>query len=162
MSGVDELVAKYRVEQSRYAYYLIALCVASIGFAVSQTMGRPLNNSLWPLGLSVFLFAFSAFSGLKFIRKIIGGIATEIDIRQIRIGENLTLNNILTSMDISSESQEAKDIAINAISATLTDKAKSLKMWHAWQQRTFFMAIITFLVWRVYEMYLLSITFPAP
>jgi|GEM_PF-2475782 len=41
-----------REAQTKFSYYLIALCVASIGFSVSKSMGDGLSYYKIPFGLS--------------------------------------------------------------------------------------------------------------
>ena len=39
-----ELSKHFREQQVKYIYYIIALCVAAIGFTVHETLGLPVNN----------------------------------------------------------------------------------------------------------------------
>lgn len=136
MNETDELIAKFRIEQSKYAYYIIALCVAAIGFSITQTMGRVLHYELWPLGLSVFLFGISIIAGLKFIKLIVGSIARDIDIKGIRLGRDEELRVILENSK---------------------KKAKWMIIWYNLQAYTFYSGIFSFVGWRIYDMYLLSL-----
>ena len=157
MNEINELTAKYRVEQSKYAYYIVALCVAAIGFSINQTMGRVLHYELWPLGLSVLLFGISVWSGLKFIRYIISGIAFEIDVKEISLGSNEKYKRITLALGIDPQSNQAKAITHDALSESARIKTDWMSFWYKLQAITFYIGIITFLSWRIHEMYLLSL-----
>ena len=48
-----DLIKTFREQQQKYAYYIIALCVAGIGFGVQKTIGMPLRQTQIPLGVSI-------------------------------------------------------------------------------------------------------------
>lgn len=65
-----ELHKEFREKQEKYAYYFVALCVASIGFSITQTTGQSLKWIQLPLGISVLSWGISIFCGLRYIGMI--------------------------------------------------------------------------------------------
>jgi len=63
--------------QEKYTFYIVALCVSSIGFSVYCTMGKPIHWTHLPLGIAVLSWAISIFCGLKYIEEI-SSIKTDI------------------------------------------------------------------------------------
>ena len=52
-SEQKELLNIFRQQQEKYVYYLIALCVTSIGFSVYKTSGVPIKGIQIPLAVAV-------------------------------------------------------------------------------------------------------------
>jgi len=60
METAGDITKLFREQQQKYVYYLVALCVTAIGFAVLKTFDLPLRQSQISLGLLkklVFLWA---------------------------------------------------------------------------------------------------------
>jgi len=49
MDQQNDLQKQFRDKQEKYVYYLIALCVASIGFSITKTSGESLKWIQIPL-----------------------------------------------------------------------------------------------------------------
>lgn len=68
MKEQEEIRTQYRQQQEKYIYYIIALCVAAIGFSVHKTIGLPLKWTQVPLGIAVLSWGMSIYYGLRFLR----------------------------------------------------------------------------------------------
>lgn len=68
MEEQKEIQKQFRQQQEKYTYYVIALCVAAIGFSVHKTIGLPLKWIQIPLGVAVLFWGISIYCGLNFIR----------------------------------------------------------------------------------------------
>ncbi len=66
-SSQRETENQFTQMQDKYIYYIGALSVTSIGFAVQQTLGQPLKYSFIPLASAIISWGISIYKGLKFI-----------------------------------------------------------------------------------------------
>lgn len=137
-----ELHKEFREKQEKYAYYLVALCVASIGFSITQTTGQPLKWIQIPLGISVLSWGISIFCGLRYIGMIVFSIKRNLIYLDIVQGKDeITGTNphkIKIGVDVYREGSEKLN-------------KKSILLYN-WQERLFFSGILLFIVWRVTEM----------
>lgn len=130
--GVQQDIAKqFREQQEKYIYYLIALSVAAIAFAVNNTLGEPISWSQLPLGLSVILWGISIYCGLSSLQYLIGSLIANMDL----INEK--------------RAQSPKATEIQDAISDVSDKTKSLVKT---QRCTFFAGIFFYLVWHIIEM----------
>lgn len=69
---IGDISKTHREEQIKYIYYKIGVCVAAIGFSITQTIDSKLSYQHIPLFLSLSLFLLSIYYGFKFIEHILG------------------------------------------------------------------------------------------
>lgn len=62
-----ELHKQLKTAQEKYIYFLLAAAASAIGFAITQTKTEALTMSHIPLGIAVFSWVLSFYSGLKII-----------------------------------------------------------------------------------------------
>lgn len=138
----DELIKVYREQQYKYAYYIIALCVAAIGFVITQTIGKPIKYTQIPLGGAIVAWCISIYCGLKFIQHQISGVYNNIELIKIQEGtsELITDKPHLISY--------ATELMIEKLKAN-GDKTSQLANWQDW---CFYIGIFLFIVWHVLEM----------
>jgi hypothetical protein len=140
MSVQLDLIKQFRDHQQRYSYYLIALCVASIAFSVNKTLGVPLNKSQIPLAFAIMAWAISIFSGFRFITLITASLYTNVELAdehdKLRSQTEKTYFEKLT---------REKMQPVSEMGANLYNR----------QTKTFYLGMILFLAWHIYEMYLL-------
>lgn len=74
MEAQIDLQKQFREKQEKYVYYIIALCVAAIGFSVTKTSGDILRWSQLPLGIAVLCWGLSIYCGLKFIAYVLSNL----------------------------------------------------------------------------------------
>jgi hypothetical protein len=142
MAFREDLIRQFRDQQQKYTYYLVALCVASIAFSVNKTTGLPLSASQIPLGLALLSWSASIFCGLTFITRITSSLYT-----------NVQLANEHDKLQSAAEKRYFETL-VETKMKPLSDKTTKL---YAWQTKTFYMGIVFFVAWHVYEMYLLTL-----
>lgn len=81
MELINDIAKKFLDRHEKYIYYIVALCVASIGFSVYITIGKPLSRTYILLGLAVSSWGISIFCGLKFLTYSIAELSKD----QLRI-----------------------------------------------------------------------------
>lgn len=141
-----EIQRQHRQQQEKYVYYILALTVSAIGFAIYKTSGLPLKWSQVPLGLSVISWGVSIFCGLKFIKYVLSILYANNAYFEILNGQDPDLGNVPWKIEAGAKGvREA--MKLNAITAS-----KYLD----WQSRLFYIGIVLFIIWHVSEMYLLS------
>lgn len=147
MEEVNKIMDVYRSVVIKHSYYIVAMCVAAIGFSVTQTMGTPISKSLIPLGVAVLCFALSILSGFGLITSMRKGLGLELILKKILHGldDQAGNNPALQKIRYEANSIQRSDIENNATFFT------SAQNW------LFYFGVLSFLSWRVYEMYLLSL-----
>ncbi|MFA5782142.1 MAG: hypothetical protein WC868_07725 [Bacteroidales bacterium] len=143
MEEQKEIQKQFRQQQEKYTYYIIALCVAAIGFSVHKTIGLPLKWVQIPLGIAVLSWGTSIYCGLKFISYIISTLYANnvyLDIIQGR------------DPDIRTHPQKI-EAATKGIKQAMESNVERASSFSKWQDRLFIIGFIAFLVWHILEMY---------
>lgn len=138
----EELIKVYREQQYKYAYYIIALCVAAIGFVVTQTVGKPIKYVQIPLAGAVMAWCISIFCGLKFIQYQISGLYNNVELLKILDGTSELISNKPHLIPY------AKELMVDTIEKNGVKASKLAN----WQDRCFYIGISLFIVWHVLEM----------
>lgn len=138
----EELIKVYREQQYKYAYYIIALCVAAIGFVVTQTVGKPIKYTQIPLGGAVVAWCISIFCGLKFIQYQIAGLYNNVELLKIQDGTSELI------ADTPNIIEYAKKLMLEQIEKNGNKTSKLAKG----QDWCFYIGIFLFIVWHVLEM----------
>lgn len=73
---VDKLTEMFMQKQEKYVYYILALNVAAIGFAITQVIKLEATWTLIPAGIAMLFWSISFFLGIQFI---LLGISTIYD-----------------------------------------------------------------------------------
>lgn len=139
-----------RESQINFAYYLIGLAVAAIAYGIEQTNDKPLSWSQIPLGLSVLLFFICIVLGLSYIRTL--NASMHMDILFFK-----KENSIEDDHELSSD--QKFDLRLEVYNERLRSEAKLTRrnsVTFKIQRISFLAAIVLFVVWRIYEMYLLT------
>jgi hypothetical protein len=137
-----ELHKEFREKQEKYAYYLVALCVASIGFSITQTTGQSLKWIQLPLGISVLSWGISIFCGLRYIGMIVFSVKRN----------SMYLDMIQGKDEIAGTDLQKIKIGIDVYREGSEKLNKASILLYNWQERLFFSGILLFIVWRVIEM----------
>ncbi len=146
MSEKIELYKQHAQKQENYTYYLIALSVAAIGYAVHQTHGEGFVWSMVPLGLAVLCWAMSVTLGLRYLKTVIALIYKNMQQFIVAEGNDELAGNEPVKMNIG-----------NDILMELIDKdKKAASMLYSWQARLFYGGMLFYFCWHLYGMYLLT------
>ena len=77
---LKEVYQQFRTSQDKYSYFLLAAAGAAIGFALTQTQGKPLSWSQLPLALAVVCWGLSFYFGCYFIEHITSSLYANFDL----------------------------------------------------------------------------------
>lgn len=147
MQEQNEIQKQFRQQQEKYVYYLIALSVTAIGFSVYKTTGQELKWIQLPLAFSVASWGLSVLCGLKFLKYVISTLYANNAYFDILQGKHPKVGNHPQKI-------EAATSGIKQAMQTNSNRASS---YSKWQGRLFYVGIILFIVWHVFEMYQLTI-----
>ena len=142
MEDKNVLINLFRTKQETYVYYVIALAVACIGFAVNSTLAAKLTMKMIPLGISMIGWLISIYCGLRFLFYQTAAINKQLSRIQIREGVHPMTGN---------EPYKIK-IAIDAIDRALADDSKTTIMYSNIQHYTLYIAVVCFILWRILDM----------
>jgi hypothetical protein len=84
-----EVYQQFRNSQDKYTYFLLAAAGAAIGFAITQTQGKPLSWTQLPLALAVIFWGLSFYYGCYFIEYITSSLYANIELLIIQDGNHL-------------------------------------------------------------------------
>ncbi|MDP2174625.1 MAG: hypothetical protein Q8K70_01805 [Bacteroidota bacterium] len=130
-----ETQKQYLEMQYKYIYYIGALSVASIGFAVQQTLEQPIKLSQIPLGIAIIFWGLSIFKGFKFLELM-------LKIHEIQFGYNHTAIKVGFITDEFNKLFED-------MTKTPMSKAKNN---HKYSFTLFILGCVLFILWRIIEM----------
>lgn len=134
-----EIQKQLREQQGKFVYYIIALCVAAIGFSIHQTFEQKLSYYHTLLAISMITWCLSIFCGFQFVQIHMKALVANADYFQI-IRKHKELNQ--------KEENQVRSILTDKIE-TYSIRSQSNFMW---QQYWFYIGIVLFLIWRVFEM----------
>jgi hypothetical protein len=144
MDSERELINSFRQYQEKYTYYLIALCVTSIGFSVFKTTGIGLKLSQIPLGLAVLSWGISIYCGLTFLKYIMSNLYANTTYLEILGGRNKEVGN----------HPEMINAAAGGIMGAMESNNNIARKLSRWQNGLFYLGMALFLLWHLIEMYL--------
>ena len=149
MSEKNEIKKEHHYITTKFCYYIIALCVAAIGFSIVQTSGQALRYSHIPLGIALLLWSVSICIGFAFVKSRL----------QILYSKHLYLNILEGNIDDYNESKEIQEYAAGLAMKDISRINKKYEKHLYAQEILFYFGVISFIVWHVIEMYNNSITF---
>ncbi len=157
MEEIDKIISDFRIQQQRFAYYIVAVNIACIAYCIDKSLDIRIELINLPLGASILLFAISTFLGLRFIKIVLSSYASDIDIKTIQKGVNPTLNELVVKFDRVHAYPEAQQFAMNTIIEVTKKKSRKATSAYSWMMRTLYIGILFFVTWRVLVAY--DITF---
>lgn len=144
MEEQKELISRFSNKQDKFVYYIIALCVAAIGFAIHRTSEASLSCFHIPLGISVLSWSISIYFGFGFIKKDLDYIFTNNQLLEMQQGRD----------EIAKNHPEKMEIGQKVLRKILNEKSDKMSKVFKKQEITFFFGIISFIVWHLLMMYL--------
>jgi len=139
----QQIIKEHKERQEKFVYYLVALAVSCIGFAVYNTLDAKLKLIQIPLGLAVISWGISVFCGIKFLKTALALLYDNSRYFDVKNGHDKDIGN----------NQEKIKHAISIIKPILIDRANKISVLFNWQIRLFYAGIIVFIIWRILEMY---------
>ena len=139
----QQIIKEHKERQEKFVYYIIALTVSCIGFAIYNTLDAKLQFIQIPLGIAVLSWGISVYCGIKFLKTVLALLYDNIRYYDVKNGND---------RDIGSNPEKIK-IAVSVIKPILLDRANKVSIFFNWQVRLFYSGIIFFIVWRIIVMY---------
>ena len=137
-----ELFKVHRQQQEKLVYYIVALCVTSIGFSIYQTTGHSLKWIQVPLALAVLSWGLSIYCGLRFLKYALSILYA-----------NNALFNICQGIEpgVGNHPHQIK-AASSGVEEAIKQSAETSNKLFKWQERLFYSGIVLFLFWHLLEM----------
>lgn len=141
-----EIQKQFREQQERYTYYLIALCVAAIGYSINIIRGLTFTYHQIFLFLSFLPWVTSVYLGLKRIKLVIS----------ILFNQDAYLKAHKGTLDELKENPhpDYQKAAIKEIRKGLVKDYKVADRIGNWQYRLFLIGFLLFIIWALIEMYI--------
>lgn len=143
MEEQKELQKQFRQQQEKYVYYLIALCVAAVAFAIHQTTNKHLSYSQIPLAIAVLNWGISIYSGLKFTSRSIDFFYTNNEYFELLQGRSDIAGKELWKIQVGKETMEK----------IMKEKIGKVGKFAKCQNNCFYIGSVAFIVWHIIEMY---------
>jgi len=137
MENKEKLIDLHRNQQEKYMYYIIALAVACLAFAVHTSIGLKLDNKMIPLGISIILWLVSVYSGLVFLKSL--GTTTS---RMIDLIESVEERN----------NNKIEEYTTMQFIRKVNRSDKKSDIYASIQAGTLYSGTISFIVWRILVM----------
>ena len=147
MEMQNEIQKQFRDKQEKYVYYLIALCVASIGFSITKTTGESLKLIQIPLALAVISWGLSIYCGLTFMSFVLSTLYANDKLFDIQAGRFPEVGNNKKLIEY------AQDLMFDILNNS-SDKASR---YGKYQDKLFYLGVILYIIWHLLEMYSISI-----
>jgi hypothetical protein len=141
-----ELFKQFNSDQEKKTYYIVALSVTAIGFAIVQTTGIELKYNQIPLGVAVLSWAGSVYCGMQFLGYRMSTNFANIELFNVHEGSNKEVQ----------QNPELKEPAIEGITAAIESNSKIASNFSRWQNRLFYIGIATYILWHILVMYSLT------
>ncbi|KOY52415.1 hypothetical protein [Polaribacter dokdonensis] len=148
MADREEIKKEHRAQTSKFVYYIIALCVAAIGFSIVQTSGQSLDYSHIPLGIALLLWSVSVYIGFAFVKSRLN----------LLYGNNLYLDILDGKVDDFNKSKAHQEYAAELTMKDIERINQKYEKHLYIQEILFYLGVISFVVWHIIEMYNISIT----
>jgi hypothetical protein len=133
---------QHKERQEKFVYYLIALCVAAIGFSVTQTVNQQLNYFHVLLGVSFACWATSIFCGFQFIQLMLLGSQAN----------NHYFNTLAGHVEGIKPSPANDKIAADVLREKSDKYSTRSQRNFMWQQYLFYLGLGSFIAWHIIQM----------
>ena len=142
MQEQNDIKTQFRQQQEKYIYYIIALCVAAIGYSLNIIRDSSFVLSQLPLYIAVIAWGVSVYLGLKRIRYTISILYAQNDLIKATKKRFRELNNDTNSIDKKIEGINQAIIKNNSIA----------ELFFKWQWYLFLLGFGLFILWHILEM----------
>lgn len=143
-----DLQNQFRNQQEKYVYHIITLSVSAIGFSIFQTTGTSLEWAKIPLGMAVIFWSVSIYCGMRFLKIALSTLFSNVEYFNVLLGKHPEVGNDSNKMKYASM----------GIWEAIGIKTKKGSDYFQWQEYSFFLGIIFFIFWHIWEMYQFTIS----
>jgi hypothetical protein len=142
-----EVQRQFRNQQEKYVYYVLALSVSALAFAISKTSGVAIKYTHIPLGIAVLCWGISLFCGFKFIEFTLSSL----------YANNLYFDVLADRVPETKNDPDLKTILAEGTKNIVKSEGNIAKKYFSWQKRLFLLGILLYLIWHILEMYMLRV-----
>lgn len=141
-STQESIQLQFREGQKKFRYYIIALCVAAIGFSITETSEEPVKLAQIPLAIAIISWSLSIFFGLKSAKLALSALFKNNLYFDVEAGRDSVAGTVEWKQEV------AKKAIIKNINK-MSNESMSLS---TFQERAFYLGVISFLIWHVLRM----------
>jgi len=141
MNTQEEIKKEYNNQQIKLKYYLIALCVTSIGYSIVRTTGKSVDCLDIPLGIAVALWAISIYLGFHFLKCFLATL--KINDAQFNVHKGIH--------PVSKDDPRLIAIADETLKRSLNRIGRMGSLANQWQEILFYAGMIMFILWHVLD-----------
>lgn len=127
----------------KFAYYIIALCVSCLGFAIYQTEDHVLDYSKIILLLAVLTWSISIYFGIKYIKNQQYGLYLSY----------ILYENQRNKFELSKDNIDKIKYVNDEFKEEIRITGKKTKRQHKHQLNSFFIGAFFYIIWHIFEMY---------
>lgn len=141
MNSQSEIRKEHDTQLVKYKYYMIALCIASIGYSIVRTTGRSIDCCDIPLAIAVSSWGISIFLGFRFLKCSLSILNIDYALIDVRNGVHPTSKN----------HPEKIKIGVDSLTDSINRFQRIGKNANVWQERLFYIGMIMFIFWHVLD-----------
>jgi hypothetical protein len=140
----SQLHDQLRNLQDKLTYYLLAISASAIALSIQQVSNRVLENSLIPLGIAIFLWGASFYSGILNLKYVSSSLIANVTV--------LELEDALRA----SQRDELRAAHAGVMEAFESNSNKG-NSFAKWQFRLLVLGGVAYIIWQVLEMWLRTV-----
>lgn len=137
-----EIKKRHREEQHKYAYFLLAISVAAIGFTIQITTGKIISWPMIFLGASILLWGLSFFFGCR--NRLWSTMTLYASIGLIQLQEGIHPEQ--------PDDPQELTLAIQTVNDAEKSNSDKAGFYGRWQLRLLILGGISFFIWHVIEL----------
>ena len=141
MKRATELFLEQQKSVTQFAYFQLGVAASAIAFAVHQTSDRSLQDTPWPIGLAVLLWALSFLAGSMGVEARISAITLNTKFLFAKEGISAQDQHLLNQLP---EYQQTK--------RELEEEVGKPGRRFNWQRRFLFLGAIAYIVGHIMDM----------
>ena len=143
MNSQIEIHKEYHSQLIKYKYYIIALCVTSIGYSIFRTTGKNLECLDILLAIAVSAWGISIYLGFRFLKCSLSILHANNALFEIHKGIH----------PYTGTHPEKIEIGDNSVKEIIKELGKIGLNVSVWQERLFYLGIVLFIIWHILKMY---------
>lgn len=143
---IKNLQNTFRTQKEKYIYYIIALSVTCIGFSIYQTKDSQLTTPIWVLFSAIICWGTSVIGGFGLLNVSIDQIFGNINYLELMMNPPIASSGI----DVIKMIEDTNKKAINSFN-------KKGMIYYRLQIYGFYLGVLLFICWHIWEMYLRTV-----
>ncbi len=142
-SELEKIISNQLADsQSKYTYFLLAAAASAIALVVKRTTGSTLSLEMIPLGLAVFCWGWSFFSGCRNRAYFNSTLYANVALIQIQNGKHPEVP----------QNPDYIEAAATGVRSAAESNSSKANFWGHMQFRSLLVGAVFFLVWHIIGM----------